>query len=399
MTDNKFGLFIHWGLYSYFKVQDQVFVRFDMDREKYEDAINHFNPVLYDPEKWVLEAKKAGMKYVCFTTKHHDGFCMWDTKFTDYNIMNTPYGKDVLKALSEACKKHGIKLSLYYSNPDWNYEYGFNPQGTFQWKAKNKECPDFDRYKQYIKNQITELLTNYGEIYTLFWDIPPRVEDESINELVRKLQPNIYINDRGFSKGDFATPERDYEDEEGCNRFERMTEACNSIGEQSWGYREEEDYHSIRYLTMSIDKIMARGGSYLLNIGPKPDGTFSDVAVEMLAKVGDWYQRMEGCLEGTEEDSYEYEVKKHKFIVNKKNGKSYFHFYEGICSSAICFEKYPNVPKSVHLMNTGKQLSFKRELMPEYFVFDTGRAIEMLHISGIPIDTLEHEPIVLEIEW
>lgn len=256
IKENKFGMFIHWGIYAQLGLQEQAIARYDMSHEEYEKLADTFNPVNYDPEQWVLLAKQAGMKYICFTTKHHDGFCMWDTKYTDYNIMNTPYGKDVLKELAEACEKHGMLLSLYYSCPDWNYEYGRNPHATHQWKAKEKV--DLEKYITYIKNQITELLTGYGKIYTFFWDIPPRIEDRSLNELVRKLQPGIYINNRGFDEGDFSTPERGYKDV-GSNRFEQMTEACNSVGEQSWGYREKEDYHSIRYLTMAIDKIMAMG--------------------------------------------------------------------------------------------------------------------------------------------
>ena len=292
-------------------------------------------------------------------------------------------------------------LSFYYSCPDWNCDFGFNPTpgATHQWIAKNKENPDMNRYIQYVKNQITELLTNYGKIYTLFWDIPPRIIDRSVNELARKLQPDIYINDRGFDEGDFSTPERDYSELSGA-RFEKMTEACNSIGEQSWGYMKNEDFHTIRYLTTSIDKVMARGGSYLLNVGPDKYGVISDDYLKRLKKVGDWYNRMGGCLEQTDADTFDYEIKKNKFIVNTKDGKSYFHFYEGLSSSAISFKKFPCEPKSVVLVNTGKKLGFKVEVLPEYHNFETGIADhKYLHIFGVPADELVSEPIVIEIEW
>ena len=119
---NKFGMFIHWGLYSQLGLHEQAFVKWDIPRAEYEGLINTFNPIDYDPEKWVLMAKAAGMKYICFTAKHHDGFCMWDTKYTNYNIMHTPYGRDALAMLADACRKHGMLLSIYYSNPDWHYE-------------------------------------------------------------------------------------------------------------------------------------------------------------------------------------------------------------------------------------------------------------------------------------
>jgi len=394
--ENKFGMFIHWGIYAQSGVQEQVYARMNWDREKYEALATTFDPVNYDPEKWVLLAKEAGMEYICFTTKHHDGFCMWDTKHTDYNIMNTPYGKDVLKMLADACKKHGIKLSLYYSCPDWHHPYGYNPASTHQWKAVMRDDIDTEIYREFVKNQVTELLTNYGEIYTFFWDIPPRIYDPSLNELVRKLQPGIYINDRGYDKGDFSTPEREYQSPDG-SRFTRMTEACNSVGEQSWGYRSNEDFFSKRHLTTSIDKIMSLGGSYLLNVGPDGNGEITEPYADKIRKVGDWYNRMEGCLKCHEPDTFNYKVRKNKVTVTRKDGKSYFHFYDGIVSSSVAFEFFPKKPKKVRLMNTGEELCVTIEKLPEYFT--NGQAMTHLHISGIPIDDLVSEPIVIEIEW
>ena len=396
---NKLGMFIHWGIYSLTGIQEQAMARLNFNKKEYEALANEFNPVNYNAEEWVKLAKSAGMKYICFTTKHHDGFCMWNTKYSDYNIMNTPYGKDVLKDLADACKKHGILLSLYYSNPDWNYKYGYNPNSSHQWCCDETQKADLEAYKEYIKNQITELLTNYGEIYTLFWDIPPRVEDASLNQLARKLQPNILINDRGWSEGDFSTPEREYE-AVGGKRFTRMTEACNSVGEQSWGYRENEDFYSLRHITYSIDKIMSMGGSYLLNVGPSPLGEITPEYANRIEKIGDWYNRMEGCLEGAEEDLFNYESRPNNCIATKKNGKTYLHFYEGLVSSAVNLKKYHSLPKKVRLMNTGKTLDAKIEFLPEFFNCDTGKSEDKyLHITGIPIDDLENEPIVLEIEW
>ena len=398
---NKFGMFIHWGIYALTELQDQAIIRYEMDRQEYEALQHKFNPINYDPEQWVLLAKNAGMKYICFTTKHHDGFCMWDTKYTDYNIMNTPYGKDVLKQLSEACQKHGLLLSLYYSNPDWHHPKGYNPASSHQWLAVNKDAPDFDTYKTYIRNQITELLTNYGKIYTLFWDIPPRVEDRSMNEYVRQLQPGILINNRGFDAGDFSTPEREYEKDDNLERFPTMVEACNSIGAQSWGYRAREDFYSYRSIMSSISKTMARGGSYLLNIGPKPDGSLDPKHAQRIARVGQWYTRMEGCLEEHEADPFDYGVHKSgNCIVTRKNGKTYFHFYEGTRSTAVAMKNYPNLPKSVRLLNTGAQLPCAIERLPEYFNGKTGVAEhEFLHIWDIPVDDLAFEPITLEVEW
>ena len=399
--DNQFGMFIHWGFYSLTGLQEQAFARYDLPREEYEALRFRFNPVQYDPEEWVLLAKNAGMKYICFTAKHHDGFCMWDTQYTDYSIMHTPYGKDVLKMLADACQKHGMKLSLYYSNPDWHHPKGFNPYSTHQWKAVNPDSPDFGVYREYLKNQITELLTRYGPIYTLFWDIPPRIDDPSLNEYVRSLQPGILINNRGFDPGDFATPEREYESDSRNAPYPSMTEACNAIDQQSWGYRTEADFYSYRHLLSSIDCTMARGGSYLLNIGPTAQGTLDPEHAQRIRRIGDWYQHMEGCLENHEPDPFDYGVcHGGDCIVTRKNGKSYFHFYHGIISTAVSLTRFPNLPQKVRLMNTHDDLPFAAEVLPEHFNGQTGRAEQVfLHIRGIPVDDLASEPIVLEIEW
>lgn len=397
--DNKFGMFIHWGIYSTLGLHEQALARYELDKAEYEKLKDSFNPKDYDPEKWVLLAKAAGMKYICFTAKHHDGFCMWDTKYTDYNIMNTPYGKDVLKMLSEACEKHGMMLSIYYSNPDWHHENGYNPSSTHQWRAERGCEVNTEKYREYIKNQIRELLTGYGKIYTLFWDIPPRISDPSINELVRSLQPGILINDRGWDEGDFSTPEREYEKKTNA-RFSRMTEACNSLGVQSWAYRKDEEFYSIRHIISSIDRVMAMGGSYLLNVGPDENGVILPKYSERIEKIGDWYNRMGGCLEGADEDSFEYEIKNVEFVATQKNKKSYIHFYAGLISDSISFKKYPSMPKCVRLMNTGEPLEFKKCALPEFFSLSDGIAErDLLHISGIPIDKLEGEAVVLEIEW
>lgn len=399
--ENKLGMFIHWGIYAVLGVQEQVLAREDIPWPEYEKLMYEFNPVKYNPAEWVKMAKDAGMKYICITTKHHDGFCMWDTKYTDFNIMNTPYKKDVLKMLADECHKQGMLLSLYYSCPDWHHEHGFNEKASHQWKNLNKETADQRIYREYVKNQITELLTNYGKIYTLFWDIPPRVIDRSMNDLVRKLQPDIYINNRGWDEGDFSTPEREMDEVKASVRYEKMVEMCESVGEQSWGYRKNEDYQSVRYLTHSIDKIMSMGGNYLLNVGPKADGTIPEEAKNVLLKVGDWYNRMEGSLEKTETDTFDYVIKRNlKFVANKKNGKSYFNFYEGIVSSAVNFRNYPGCPKNVRFLNSGKELPFKIETLDNYFDSKTGKKMDKyLHIYDIPVDEYLHEPPVIEIEW
>lgn len=397
--DNKFGMFIHLGPYATLGLHEQALARYKIPHGEYESMAMNFNPTEYDPEEWVLLAKKAGMKYICFTTKHHDGFCMWDTKQTNYNIMNTPYGKDVLKMLADACQKHGMLLSLYYSNPDWHYEYGYNPKSpSHQWGAKYKNQVDTVKLREFIKAQITELLTNYGPIYTFFWDIPPGIEDPSLNDLVRELQPDIYINDRGWSEGDFSTPEREYE-AANSGRFTRMTEACNSVGQQSWGYRIGEDFYTKRHLCCAIDRYMAAGASYLLNVGPDDKGVIPAEYEENLMKVADWYNRMNGCLESADADDFDYGIRHDKYIANIKNGKTYLHFYDGLISNSIAIKNYPNEPVSVRLMNSGEALKYDITLLPEFLDMSKERQDTLLHIYGIDSDKYCDEPITIEIKW
>ena len=397
MAENLFGMFIHWGLYAKTGLQEQAIVRYSYDKKEYEDLAKTFNPTKYNPDKWVKNAKKAGVEYICFTTKHHDGFCMWDTQFTDYKITNTPYGKDILKELADACNKYGVKLSLYYSNPDWNYKNGYNPHASHQWYAVNKDKPDLDAYINYIKNQVTELLSNYGKIYSFFWDIPPRFEDKTINELVRKLQPGIFINDRGWDAGDFSTPEREYQSSDG-KRFTRMTEACNSVGEQSWGYREREDFYSMRYLLSAVDKMMAMGASYLLNVGPDEKGVIKKKYFKRFNKVGKWFKKHKQALKA-DEDAFNYEIMCNDYIATKDDEFTYLHFYNGLISDSVAIKNYPSMPKSVTLLNNGKNLEYCVELLPEFCEYEEGKALEYLHFRGIPVDKFSSEPIIVKIKW
>jgi len=395
---NRFGMFIHWGIYSALGIHEQALSRFDLDYADYEALAKDFNPTEYDPREWVRLAKSAGMEYICFTTKHHDGFCLWDTAATDYNIMNTPYGRDVLKMLADACRAEGVRLSLYYSLPDWHREDAYNPSASpaHQWKSKFHEKADKDSYLAFVKQQITELLTGYGEIYTLFWDISPGYVDESVNELVRRLQPNILINDRGYDAGDFSTPEREVPEGE---RFTRLTEACQSVGEQSWGYREDEDYFSARYLASSIDKIMAMGGSYLLNVGPMPDGRIPEEAASLVSRVGDWYCRvresfadaptLRPTLTGFD-----------RHVITERDGVTYLHFCDGLRSRAVSFsDTGARVPSRATLLNSGEELHIRHAPLPTRTDVDHIAREKYYSITGIPVDDYATEPIVIKIEW
>jgi alpha-L-fucosidase len=220
-----------------------------------------------------------------------------------------------------------------------------------------------------------------------------------LNKLIRELQPGIFINDRGWSEGDFSTPEREYQ-AAGSQRFIRMTEACNSVGQQSWGYRTKENFYSKGYLCSAIDRYMALGASYLLNVGPDGNGVITAEYAQRLLAVGNWYRRMQGCLCGHEEDSFDYAIMGSPCIATKKEQKTYLHFYEGMIADGVTLGNYPFVPKQVRLMNTGESLPFEEAYLPSFYdgtVQSTKK--KGLHICGISVDSVEGEPIVIEIQW
>ena len=390
---NQFGMFIHWGIYSLTGWQEQYRYRLGIDRYEYKKLMYEFNPAGYDPDEWVKEAKDAGMKYICFTAKHMDGFCMWDTKHTDFNIMNTPYGKDALKLLAAACERGGIDLSIYYSLPDLYHPNAYNPLSSHQAPPLETDKPDSVLYREYVRNQITELMTNYGKIYTLFWDIPPKIHDPSFNELVRKLQPGILINDRGYDGGDFSTPERDVPEGEA---FAKLTEACQSLGEQSWGYRENEDYYTVKFLTQSMDKIMTMGGSYLLNAGPMPNGKFPEKALKNLRLIGSWYNRVKESFTDVIPDHSFFD--KGKFNVTRHGGDFYLHFVKDPEACGMNLPPVRETPESVILLNNGKPVRFGVEPMPWDF---NGKTMDepYLHLFDLPADEFANETLVVKITF
>lgn len=388
----KFGMFVHWGIYSLTGYHEQVRWRFFTPRSEYRRLAGKFNPTAFDPDEWVALAKNAGMEYICFTTKHHDGFCMFDTKYTDFNIMNTPYGRDILKELSDACRRGGLKLSLYYSNPDWDYKYGYNSKSSHQMPEKD-DIEDIERLKEFQKNQIRELLTNYGEIYTFFWDIPTRISDPSMNEFIRSLQPGILINDRGWGdRGDFSTPERSVPD---GGKFERFTEACQSVGQQSWGYCRDEDYFTTRFLTSSIDKIRVKDGSYLLNVGPMPDGRIPERAADIIRRVGSWYNRVREAF-----DAEPCSILEDKRLLTTRRGDTlYVHIPDGLNSCGLTLKPLDTLPKSVTLLNDGRRLECAVTTRPEDKDWSTQLLRrQTLHIFDIPADEFEKETMVLKLE-
>ncbi|MDF2193322.1 alpha-L-fucosidase [Paraflavitalea sp. CAU 1676] len=331
----RFGMFIHWGVYAVpagtykgqkiNRIGEWIMNRGKIPVADYQQFAREFNPVQYDADAWVRLAKEAGMKYIVITAKHHDGFALFDSKASKWDIADaTPYGKDLLKPLAEACRKYGVKLGFYYSHAqDWN-----NPGGAAARKVAsegwaNPDSARIDAYTaankghwdpaqttktmaQYIDEvavpQVRELLSNYGDVAVLWWDTPTDMTDtfaEKFNEVL-KLQPNIITNDRlkrpNFA-GDYTTPEQ---------RIPKVGEMDGKDWETcmtmngSWGYKSyDNNWKPATTLIQNLIDIASKGGNYLLNIGPKADGSIPAESIERLKQVGEWMKVNGEAIYGT----------------------------------------------------------------------------------------------------
>jgi len=355
--EKRFGMFVHWGIYSLGGWSEQQMYRKQMTRAEYVPYINKFNPVKFNPDVWLDLAQQTGMEYLTFTTKHIDGFCMWDTQQTDYNIMHTPYGKDVLKMLAEACHRRNFPLCLYYSIIDEHQPNYPNAGRPYELAAPAPgDEPDEEKYLAFVRRQVQELCTNYGEIHGFWWDANElKRRDPSINALIRSLQPKAVINNRGFDDGDYGTPERDWDDSVNTQvRFTKPVEACQSVGYQSWGYREGEDYYTATHLIRSIQKVLAKGGNYLLNVGPKPDGTIPAEATQLLHQIGKWYAQVKESLVGVEPASTMTDNR--SVLLTQRGDTLYVHLYQEQETSAVYLHPIASLPRRATLLNTGAQI-------------------------------------------
>lgn len=389
--DERFGMFIHFGIYAHVGWHEQYQLRRNIPKEEYVKLKDVFDPYAFDAEELVKFAKESGAQYLCFTAKHHDGFCMWDTKYTDYNIMNTPYGRDILKQIADACEKYGIKLELYYSIPDWHHKNSLNlGQEYHQLKQPNPgDEPNEELYIEYIKNQMRELCTHYGKIHAIFWDIPPVRRDPSVNEFVRSLQPHILFNDRGYDDGDYSTPEREARIKNAS--FERLCEACQSVGAQSWGYRVDEDYFTPQYIIASMSGILIKGGNYLLNVGPTGEGVLPEEAKRIFSTVGNWYKRIRESIVDTRyfhAGNFDYTIRENTV---------YLHLPAACGSRGFILKPFDIAPKKATLLNNGQEIDAKVCFSP--WDYDNEKNQPHLHIGNIPAEEFLHENMVIKMEF
>lgn len=303
---DRFGLFVHWGLYALPARHEWVKNRERLDDAHYDRYFRHFDPDLYDPVSWARDAKAAGMQYVVLTTKHHEGFCLWDSALTDYKATNTPAGRDLLRPFVEAFRAEGFKIGFYHSLIDWHHPDftvdAVHPQRDDDAARAANAGRDFARYRVYLHGQVRELLTGYGPIDIIWFDFsyPGRPgggkgrDDWGSAELValtRELAPNILINDRLDLPGsaNLLTPEQ-YQPRAWMERDGQRVvwEACQTLN-GSWGYdRDNLDWKSPELLIRLLVDTVAKGGNLLLNVGPTGRGEFDPRARQTLASIGEW---------------------------------------------------------------------------------------------------------------
>ena len=307
-SDNRFGIFLHWGIYSTFAQGEWYMQNVPLNRDEYAKAADAFYPHRFDADQWVSAIKAAGAKYICFTTRHHDGFSLWDTRQSDYNIMHTPYGKDVVRQLADACHRQGIKLHLYYSHIDWtrdDYPTGRTGRGT----GKDPKKEDWAGYYRFMNAQLTELLTNYGEIGAIWFDGHWDHDKDSVPfdwqlpeqyELIHRLQPACLVGNNHhitpYPGEDIQIFERDVPGENKAGLSGQAIgrlplETCQTMNGM-WGYKvADQNYKSTAELIRLLVRTAAKGANLLLNVGPQPNGELPAAALERMKEMGQWLEQ------------------------------------------------------------------------------------------------------------
>jgi len=345
--DMRFGMFIHWGPVSLTGYEIGWSRGAQTPIAKYDRLYKAFNPSNFNADAWVKVAKDAGMKYMVLTTKHHDGFCLWDTEFSDYNIMNSPFKRDVVKELAEACRKQGIAFGAYYSVTDW-YHPGW-PTTSPGGKVK-RDTSDMDAYEKYLQAQIRELITKYGPLITIWNDVPREFGQRGLHtiELVRTLQPDILINNRTGAGGDYDTPEQKL----GGFNMTRPWESCMTLSAHNhWAWGGAKD--GVKPLSACLLMLICGAGgdgNVLLNVGPTPLGEIAADQAGRLKEMGVWLAKYGDSIYGTRGGPYTPGVN----VVSTRRGNNvYLHILKWPESGELRLPALPTKITSATLAGGG----------------------------------------------
>jgi len=389
----KFGMFIHWGVYS---VPAGVYNGKNIDGTgewimnnakipvtEYKAFAHDFNPTKYNPESWVKLAKEAGMKYIVITSKHHDGFALFDSKVTGWDVVDaTPYGKDLLKPLADACRKEGLKLGFYYSQAqDWNHPGGASYCNHWD----SLQNGDMDEYLDKIAvPQVKEILENYGGLDILWWDTPAKMSNKRAEKFLPLISkyPNLITNNRlgGDYDGDTETPEQSVP---ATGLPGKHWEVCMTMND-TWGYKaEDNNWKTTKNILETLVDIVSKGGNYLLNVGPTAEGLIPEPSIERLKEVGSWMKINSESIYGTTASPFNYLPWGR---CTQRGNKLYLHVFTWPENGQLSVPLQNKIKKVYFLARPGKKLKIENP--------GTGISIKLQGTPPDPNDSV----IVLELD-
>ena len=376
-AEARFGMFIHFGLYALLERGEWVQYRESIPRADYEPLMHRFNPRRFDADAWVDLARDAGARYIALTAKHHDGFCLFDSALTDYKITNTPFGRDLVGELVTACRRRGMRIVLYYSQPDWHHRAYVHRPGAFKdiQTPLPDQRPDWPAFQRYVEGQVRELVTRYGRIDGIWFDGTHRSESDwrgrRLYRLIKKHQPGAVVNDRA-RWGDFYTPERSLPDD----LTGYLSEACESVTAWGWGYTRDAACHSVPHLVESLVRMAAAGGNYLLNVGPKADGTIPRAQADRMRAIGGWLRTSGEAVYGTE--ACKIQTESDGVVATRRGRDLYLHLLRWPTTSRLRLPGVRSMPREARMLEGGRHLAAQM----------TAKGLEVTGLPASPADAL-----------
>lgn len=415
---DRFGMFIHWGLYSLAARHEWVKSREEIDDATYQKYFDNFDPDLYDPKEWARHARDAGMKYAVITAKHHEGFALWDSEVTAYKATATPYGRDLLRPFVDAFRDEGLRIGFYYSLPDWHHPDFpidmYHPLRNREDAATLNEGRDRERYAAYMREQVTELLTQYGKIDIIWFDFSypgrthkglpgkGRADWQSLEllRLVRKLAPDIIVNNRldlDTDTPDMVTPEQ-YTPRTPplINGKEPTWEMCQTLS-GSWGYyRDEESWKSPAQLLQILIDGVSLGGNLLMNVGPTARGNFDQRAIDALDAYGSWMRLHSRAIYGAGRSAH---VAPDGCRYTQKGNRLYLHIYNWP-NQYLHLDGLAGKVKYAQLLNDASEVQWLGAQTDPHFVPPVGETTMTLHLPvkkpDVVVPVVE---LILKDEW